>query len=293
MLIPILPRANLSRAIAALLNKSFIIKSSKPNENSEGKTIYSTPEGLNNFWKWFKDSPVVDSQGRPRLMYHGTPTPQELRRFIPGGTDGSITSGDLYGIASYFTSSPKEAQSYTKGEGAIFPVYITGNLLRLDSSALRPEDSKKLSDWANENMMDADKARIGTSRKTEKFSDVEDARDFFENQRKNWEHFGDHVERLKPEVVSNSGGVFVVEYTDFSSPVTIRTGDDAFKMFLYAGFSNCRDLGYDGFIVDRGNNQIWVVLHNPDSNVKSATGNDGSFDIFDRDITSTSSEDQP
>lgn len=44
----------------------------KPTTNSEGKPIHSTEEGVRNFWEWFGDSEVVDEQGRPLVVYHGT-----------------------------------------------------------------------------------------------------------------------------------------------------------------------------------------------------------------------------
>jgi hypothetical protein len=40
--------------------------------NSEGKRINKSAEALTNFWRWFGDSKVVDSQGRPLVVYHGT-----------------------------------------------------------------------------------------------------------------------------------------------------------------------------------------------------------------------------
>jgi hypothetical protein len=44
----------------------------RPTRNSLGKLIHPTPEGLVAFWKWFGDSQVVDEQGRPLVVYHGT-----------------------------------------------------------------------------------------------------------------------------------------------------------------------------------------------------------------------------
>ncbi|QOJ19473.1 MAG: PLxRFG domain-containing protein [Gammaproteobacteria bacterium] len=44
----------------------------RPTRNSNGKPIYPTVEGIRNFWKWFGDSRVVDDQGRPLVVYHGT-----------------------------------------------------------------------------------------------------------------------------------------------------------------------------------------------------------------------------
>lgn len=42
--------------------------------NSEGQPIADTEEGVRNFWRWFGDSQVVDSRGRPLVVYHGTET---------------------------------------------------------------------------------------------------------------------------------------------------------------------------------------------------------------------------
>lgn len=45
----------------------------KSTRNSEGGLIADTEEGIRNFYKWFGDSKVVDNDGRPLVMYHGTP----------------------------------------------------------------------------------------------------------------------------------------------------------------------------------------------------------------------------
>ena len=44
----------------------------RPIANSSGQRIHQTDEGLRNFWRWFGDSKVVDDQGRPLVVYHGT-----------------------------------------------------------------------------------------------------------------------------------------------------------------------------------------------------------------------------
>lgn len=41
-------------------------------ENSLGKPIAKDEESLKNFWNWFGESKVVDDQGRPLVVYHGT-----------------------------------------------------------------------------------------------------------------------------------------------------------------------------------------------------------------------------
>lgn len=44
----------------------------RPTTNSQGNPIATTLAGIRNFYKWFGDSKVVDEQGRPLVVYHGT-----------------------------------------------------------------------------------------------------------------------------------------------------------------------------------------------------------------------------
>lgn len=44
----------------------------RPTTNSNGKPIATTEQGIRNFYEWFGDSKVVDEQGKPLVVYHGT-----------------------------------------------------------------------------------------------------------------------------------------------------------------------------------------------------------------------------
>lgn len=44
----------------------------RPTTNNLGNQIHPTEEGVQAFWEWFGDSKVVDEQGRPMVVYHGT-----------------------------------------------------------------------------------------------------------------------------------------------------------------------------------------------------------------------------
>ena len=91
----------------------------RPITNSEGKAIHPTQEGISNFWKWFGDSKVVDDQGRPLVVYHGTS--QDISVF---NTDGG--KGKTYGTGSFFSSNPDISATYTGGSnnGNMIPVYL-------------------------------------------------------------------------------------------------------------------------------------------------------------------------
>ena len=81
----------------------------RPTHNSNGDLIYPTVQGIVNFYKWFGNSKVVDSQGRPLVVYHGSGTKELFDIFNNGqGRAGS----QLYVGAYWFTDNYEMAQSY-------------------------------------------------------------------------------------------------------------------------------------------------------------------------------------
>jgi hypothetical protein len=253
----------------------------RPTTNSKGQPIHPTLEGVRKFWEWAGDEAVL-KDGKPVVLYHGTQTPEELTEFKPGGANGSRLTGDAYGVAAYFTTSPSEASFYAKEDGAVLPVYAKGEILDLDG-ALTKQQSERLTKFANELMLPSDKARFPAGRKTKQFTDVAEAREFFDERRKDWDQFGDNMDRAFPKAIADGDG-FAVEYTDFNGDVEIKTGNDAFTLFRAVGFDNLPAAGFDGLKMSRDGGQDWLVLHNPEGNVKSATGNAGTFDPANPDI---------
>lgn len=76
------------------------------------------------FKRWFGDSVVVNEDGSPKVMYHGTNANKEFTVFNTyGGKFG------LFGIGSYFTDDKSVAESYTqKGKGTnprVYEVYLS------------------------------------------------------------------------------------------------------------------------------------------------------------------------
>lgn len=70
------------------------------------------------FKRWFKNSKVVDKNGNPLVMYHGTPS--------PGFTKFKVTSnyGGEHGTGAYFTSNPDMALSNEEGS-AIYACFLS------------------------------------------------------------------------------------------------------------------------------------------------------------------------
>lgn len=83
--------------------------------NSTGNQIAQTEEGVRNFWSWFGESEVVDKQGLPLVVYHGTNA--DFNTFEP-------TTPNYYEITEgvyFFTDKEDVAGKF--GEHVI-PVYL-------------------------------------------------------------------------------------------------------------------------------------------------------------------------
>lgn len=90
--------------------------------NSEGRPIHATEEGVRNFWRWFGDSKVVDDQGRPLVVYHGTDADFEV--FNP---DKGTGARHYTGV--FTTANPHTASTYASGAKGldglqVMPLYI-------------------------------------------------------------------------------------------------------------------------------------------------------------------------
>lgn len=104
------------------------------NKKTEGKKVTDTPE----FKQWFGDSKVVDEQGNPLIVYHGT----NLRPTRDGTMMGDIEAFDrlfttrfrphsIDTVGSWFSTNPGAdgALMYAGGDkspgAAIYPVYLS------------------------------------------------------------------------------------------------------------------------------------------------------------------------
>lgn len=80
----------------------------RPATNSNGQPIHATEEGIRNFWRWFGASKVVDSQGRPLVVYHGTPA--DISTFEPNRAG---EHGARFADAVFFSSDSAVAGAYS------------------------------------------------------------------------------------------------------------------------------------------------------------------------------------
>lgn len=78
----------------------------RPTRNSENNLIHTTIKGIANFWKWFGDSKVVDSNGKPLVVYHGTRSDFDKFDLSKASKNG------LLGRGFYFTNNREFASVY-------------------------------------------------------------------------------------------------------------------------------------------------------------------------------------
>jgi len=88
----------------------------RPTRNSEGMPLAGSEEGLRAFWAWFGDSKVVDEEGRPLVVYHGTPADFEAfdKEKINARFDDSI--------GFHFSDRQSEAEYYGQ-DGVVLATY--------------------------------------------------------------------------------------------------------------------------------------------------------------------------
>ncbi len=212
----------------------------RPALNSNGKPIHWSEEGARNFWRWFGESQAVDAQGRPLVVYHGRP--EEFGEGISAFDNdylGSSEGGANADAGHWLTEYPQEADTYTAGAGAVYPLYVGGDIRRYDWH-------KQLREWlANE-----DPEYLGLPENADDLTIEDIERVFNPDGDGMWSWMGDKIAEAKAD---GADGVL---------------------------FDSVQDSVY------RGMNLLphaQVAVFDPDQ-IKSATGNRGTFDATDPDI---------
>lgn len=104
--------------------------------NSDGQRIAKSKEALENFYKWFGDSKVVDEQGRPLVVYHGTYA--DFNTF----NKEKVSNYSAYSKNFYFTENKQRATDYGN---KILSVYLKAdNLFDVELNLPTREDIEKI-----------------------------------------------------------------------------------------------------------------------------------------------------
>ena len=119
-------------------------------ENSQGQKIHPTEEGVENFWKWFGDSKIVDDQGRPLVAFHGTN--DDFEEFSEQfGKRGALGAGH------YFTVETDPEKKSMYGNRTV-PVYlrVTNPADHPDVLAALLQTTKEFDDMVDRRELDRD-----------------------------------------------------------------------------------------------------------------------------------------
>ncbi len=98
------------------------------NEDSRGRQIAGFKQGLRNFWNWFAGSEVVNSDGKPLLLFHGTRSNVDAfevgRETVNMSNLGFEWTTSRAGI--FATPNLEFAESFagTKDGGNVMPIYM-------------------------------------------------------------------------------------------------------------------------------------------------------------------------
>lgn len=229
--------------------------------------ITKTPE----FSAWFGNSKVVDENGEPLVVYHGTGDLEDFVEFKPELTGQGL---DQIGSGFYFTTDPDEASVYTTAVTAqaepgatklggdtspgILPVYVSiQNPINIKGSNLKDADIDLTAKQAeaiirrSPRLMDMDETPLG------------DWHDVWSDGIQDWMISDVAKSYVGPSLMSLEGDFFGQEEESSIFRDAVRDAT-----------------GHDGVIMDFGNGKKHFVAWFP-SQIKSAIGNIGTFDPTD------------
>jgi len=239
------------------IQKPEILKEKKQTDQAKIEDWKKNGTESKAFKDWFGDSKVVDSSGKPLVVYHGT-----NGKFTEFNQKGEKLTALGYGY--YFTPNIDKAKQYGKN---IHSVYLK---------------SEKLLDWGNltekqrghissELEKIVPKERLaGFSGREKKFfseSDKDKASSFFEKKLKEAKNY--YHDRSKPDIEMADNGYYIT-YVDNAS---LKKASNENLLALAQEYDNniAQRLGYDG--VKYGSE---IAVFN--SNQIKSVNNQGTFD---------------
>jgi hypothetical protein len=214
-------------------------------------------------------------ESRSKYLYdsfHGTPVLNQIGGELKiGGMHANRSNGAAYGEGIYSSNRPHTASTYSNyrqeppGAG-IIPLKIDKEDF-LNLPALKESDKNLLGKYASNSMLPSERAykMIGQERK--EFKSLEDAREFFSQRQKDWEHFADGYDRAKP-TASMENGTPIVDFINYNSDIPINTPHEAFSLMVNTGWDGVKELGYKGHTMHQGSGENWDVT-NDTSKIRS------------------------
>ena len=227
----------------SLAKEPFTLTGKRFQEESAIGRQTETPE----FTRWFGDSKVVDSEGKPLVVYHGTTSNEAFSEFR---TKGYKARGYHYGEGAYFTPEPGRAAEYADFSYS-----------KLDEVLDAGPDSKVADRAAKNNKIYPVYLSIKNPFRTSSDAGVmQIGHDLYKENPAEYS-------RLAQKISKRNG------YSDEKSVGTQEVGNELL-----------REEGYDGIIKEwKPNEPLEIVAFHPEQ-IKSAIGNNGNFDPTNPDI---------
>lgn len=229
---------------------SNINDSQEKSSLSDDSSHFSIAEDSAAFQRWFADSKVVDADGKPLVVYHGSSADFSVFSYKFNNRNGQAE-----GRGFYFTDNRSYAEGYQSDGGKLFEVYlslqnplnpkeltITKQELRKIINAIDP-DGDGISNYAEDS-----RGYPGAAWRSRALDSAVNA--IYDSSENNADIIG--------ELYSSFGGGTVLE--------EVR-----------------RISGYDGFMTGNENGDTVYVVFSP-TQIKSATENVGTFDPENPDI---------
>ena len=257
------------------------------NLTTEQHAMVRTPEFKAWFGDWENDpdnsSKVVDDNGEPLVVYHGTS--QEFDEFLPEKL-GSNTGADSAKQGFFFSDNKNVAQSYTRAHMVDNP-NLEGLRFLLDKMGIVQLKSlaKDVFGWDSRHFEDTSKDDIID----DIFTSVERDDGFYADRRKYIEKAQKYFSGIGISFNPYMGGTTISAFARASNPFTFDAeGQTSQDIGLSDMISQAKQDGYDGVIIkdvydsisfdDKGNDtessNVVIVF---ESNQIKSTDNTGSF----------------
>lgn len=136
----------LSQDGQAMPDKITIDGVEKHTRNSNGDYIAADEQGIRNFYEWFGASKVVDADGRPLVVYHGSP---DVRGILEEGFKPSPLRGSAFFFSDDFVvantyADDRRAFDYQNAEPNVVPLYISiQNPMVIDAGGAKWRDTER------------------------------------------------------------------------------------------------------------------------------------------------------
>lgn len=224
--------------------------------NSNGERIAQSEPALRNFYKWFGDSKVVDSQGRPLVVYHGTKA--QFNEFL-GEKIGQ--SGTSEGVGFYFTNDKGIATGY----GDVMSVY-----LKLEKPVYAYAQVFMAEDYDGDlDIMEANAEMIRDA-----------SMQVLEDLKAKGYEFYDEITSQMADIYTETDYDSLVNTIEMYIKDGIKAEEyDENKLYNDIREAIIKEFGFDGFKTKRYNNSDAAVYVALMSNQIKSVNNRGTFDI--------------